>query len=204
LSRAEETVTVASQSSRWLPRISEVLSRIMRFSSSCKYRVRHRSSRRRVFALGALWLGISSAVLLAPGCYGRNCDGGTETFGVDAGQGRMVDDDDWESSGFDETWLWYPRQRIYNFDIPALGGRPPLLIDPYLSVSANPNMSNATPGAGNAVELLNVRPNGFGLHNNTCSDYWLRVHVHVRSLAPENRSETATGGDAGVAEGLTD
>ena len=31
-------------------------------------------------------------MLLAPGCYGRNCDGDAETFGVEAGQGRMLDE----------------------------------------------------------------------------------------------------------------
>ncbi|OJY27794.1 MAG: hypothetical protein BGO98_41805 [Myxococcales bacterium 68-20] len=163
-----------------------------------------RSSRRRVFALGALWLAISSVVLLAPGCYGRNCDGNTETFGVEAGQGRMLDERSWESSGFDDIWLWYPRQRLYSFDITALGGRTPMLIAPYLSVTSDPNLSDATPGSGDAVKISNVRPNGFILKNDTCSDFWLRVHVQVPSLPPENRPAPSNAGDGGGAAAADD
>jgi hypothetical protein len=151
-------------------------------------------------ALGALWLAISSAALLAPGCYGRNCEGGSETFGVDAGQGRMLDESSWESSGWDETWLWYPRQRIYDFDIPALGDHMPKHIDLYLSVTPEPNQSNSTPAGGDAVKLLNVRRNGFLLKNDTCSDYWLRAYVEVPSRPPEPSPSTSTDHDAGEME----
>jgi hypothetical protein len=156
-----------------------------------------RPARRRAFALGALWLAISTAALLAPGCYGRNCDGGSETFGIGAGQGRMLDETSWESSGFDETWLWYPRQRTYVFDIPALGGRWPSHHDLYLSMTPEPNASNATLASGDAVKFTNFRPNGFDLTNDTCTDFWLRVYVEVPSRPPETPPSPSTDGDAG-------
>ena len=33
----------------------------------------------------ALWLAVSIAGVLAPGCYGQNCEGGAETFGSEVG-----------------------------------------------------------------------------------------------------------------------
>ena len=65
-------------------------------------------------------------------------------------------------------------------------------------------MSDATPGSGDAVKISNVRPNGFVLKNDTCSDYWLRVHVQVPSLPPENRSTTSNDRDGGGAGAVDD
>ena len=42
----------------------------------------------------------------------------------------MIDENTWESGPMDGTWLSFPRQRAYIFDIPALGGRVPYSPEP--------------------------------------------------------------------------
>jgi hypothetical protein len=153
---------------------------------------------RRILAFGALWLSISGAALLAPGCYGRNCEGGVEVFGVDAGQGEMLSETRWQSTPFEGTWLWFPRQRLYIFDIPALGGRTPDVVWPYLSAAPEPMKTgdNFTAGAGNIALLSGVGPNRVSVKNDSCSDYYLRLVVDVEPLPPPING----GADAGIAD----
>jgi hypothetical protein len=142
-------------------------------------------SRRRLLVLGALWVSISAVALLAPGCYGRNCEGSVATYGGDAGEGRMLSDDMWESNPQDGTWLWFPRERTYVFDIRPLAGRTPQLVQPYLSAVAEPSKTgNFTPGGGNVTLLSFARPNGINVTNDTCSDYFLRLVVVAAPLPP--------------------
>ncbi|HVJ92524.1 MAG TPA: hypothetical protein VM580_22135 [Labilithrix sp.] len=165
-------------------------------------------SQRRIFVLGALWASLSGAVLLAPSCYPRNCEGTTLIYGPDAGQGEMLDDETWESSPQEGPWLFFPRQAYYIFDIRALGGRTPEIILPYISVSPTPNTtgSDFTPASGNHAKLFNALPNRVDIKNDTCSDYYLRLVVKVPSQAPEaphnedggaDESEDNDAGDAG-------
>lgn len=153
-------------------------------------RASDRPSARRVLGLGALWLSVSAASLLAPGCYGRNCEGGVEVFGVEPGQGRMVDPDTWESTDIGEPWLWFPRQRYYVFDLRALGGRTPKPLA-YVSPSPEPtkNGGNFTIGSGNIVEFFNVSPNRIDVKNDTCSDYYLYLELKVPPLPPEAHAD---------------
>ena len=39
-------------------------------------------NRRRLVVLGALWAIVTIAMLVAPGCYGQNCDGSSGTWAV--------------------------------------------------------------------------------------------------------------------------
>ena len=166
-------------------------------------------SRRRLFALGGLWLAISAAVLLAPGCYGRNCEPSIETFGIDPGQGRMVNDTTWESSPQDSRWVPFPRQRYYVFDIRALGGRTPQIVLPYVSAQEEPMKGggNYTLGGGNLTLLANALPNRIDVKNDTCSDYFLRLVVIVPPLPPEatpDRQDDASAPDGAGDAGATD
>ncbi|MDF2691882.1 MAG: hypothetical protein K0S65_265 [Labilithrix sp.] len=156
-----------------------------------------RTSWRRIGALATIWGAISAAALIAPGCYGRNCEGGVENFGAEPGQGGMIDENTWESSPMDGTWLWFPRQRVYFFDIPPLGGRVPKLVVPYVAASPQPqiNGGNFTVGAGNIALLSGVRANHVDIRNDTCSDYYLRLVLLVEPLPP------AVPGDDGGADG---
>jgi hypothetical protein len=142
---------------------------------------------RRAVALGGLWAAISAAALVAPGCYGRNCEAGVETFGLDAGEGVMVDENTWMSGPFNEPWLWFPRQRTYVFEVPAFAGRVPYDVDPYVSATLDPMNTaggNGVKGAGNIALLQSVLPNRVAVRNDTCSDYYLRITAQLPPLPP--------------------
>lgn len=163
------------------------------------------SHRGRIAAFAVLWLGLSGGILLAPGCYGRNCEGDTETFGDEPGEGRLVDENTWESSPSDGDWLSFPRQRVYSFNIPALGGRTPHLPHALISANPAPNKQGAdfTSGAGTPALFFAQRPNGINVKNDTCSDYFLRLVLEVPPLppaAPDGALATPEV-DAGTADG---
>jgi hypothetical protein len=162
------------------------------------------TSWRRIVVLGSIWAATSAAALLAPGCYGRNCDPGFETFGLDDGQGEMIDENTWASGPIDGEWLWYPRQRLYSFEIPALGGRTPVEVIPYVAASPEPmkNFGNFTVGAGNIALLGGARANHVEIRNDTCSDYYLRLVVRVRPFAPE--TDGGAPDDGGTADASTE
>jgi len=142
-----------------------------------------------VFVFLGLWLTVAFVVFAAPGCYGRNCEGELETFGVDAGQGEMVSPTQWESTPTVGPWLSFPRQRAYVFDIRALGGRTPYDWNVFLSAASQPNVGgpnagNQTTGAGNIALVQNIGPNRIDVFNDTCSDYYMRLVVTVPPLPP--------------------
>ena len=122
-----------------------------------------------------LWSVVAAVVVAAPGCYGQNCSGDFQGYGEDPGQGHMVSG---HAGGVElETArlrLSFPRQRGYAFNIPALSGRTPVLITPYLSANELQNQpgANQVIGAGNIATIVNVRPNGVDIINDTCSDYF--------------------------------
>lgn len=156
-------------------------------------------------ALAALWASISTAALVAPGCYGRNCDGSIEVFGASPGQGYMVDENTWASNRWDEKWLWFPGQRLYVFEIGALGGRTPEKILPYISGSDNPmdgvGGHHFAPAAGNLAEIFWVGPNHIQVKNESCSDYYLRLVLEAPPLPPEiPTADAGATGDAGTSD----
>jgi len=158
-----------------------------------------------VLALGALWLSISAGALAAPGCYGRNCEGGLEVYGVDTSEGRMIDENTWESGPIDGTWLPYPRQRFYVFEIPELGGRKPYSPEPYISASPEPMKNgNFILGSGNIATMSGAGPNRVNIHNDSCSDFYLRLVLHVPPLPPAVPAADDGGADAGTADAADD
>jgi hypothetical protein len=166
-----------------------------------------RPSRRRLILFALLWIGLVAGVALAsPGCYGRNCEGGIEPFGTDPGQGRMIDENTWESSPMEGEWLPYPKQRFYTINIPGLNGRTPQVVLPYLSAAPNPRKTGAnwTLGSGNLTLMVNASPNHIDIINDSCSDYYLRLVV-IASPFPSGDASIATPttaeGDAGTNSG---
>jgi hypothetical protein len=157
-----------------------------------------RPSRRRLIFFALLWIVIVGLVALAsPGCYGRNCEAGLQTFGTDPGQGRMIDENTWESSPQEGEWIPYPKQVFLSINIPGLNGRTPQIVLPYISAAPNPRKTGSTQtlGGGNLALIVNVSPNHVDLINDSCSDYYLRLVV-VASPFPS--------GDASVATPTTD
>jgi hypothetical protein len=166
--------------------------------------VTKRVVRRRAAFVIALWLGVSIAVFLVPGCYGRNCEGSGDTWGDSPNEGRMIDENTWESNAQDEKWLAFTRQRIYAFDLRALGGRTPQVILPYISANDDPNKTNNsfTIGSGNLAEIYSAHPDGVTVKNGTCSDYFLRLVVVASPLPPPGAAVDA--GDAETPDGAQD
>lgn len=171
---------------------------------------RRRPSRRRLAFFALLWIGIvGGAAIASPGCYGRNCEGNLETFGTNPGQGRMIDENTWESSPQEGEWLPYPKQRFYSINIPGLNGRTPQIVLPYLSAAPNPRKtgSNFTLGSGNLTLIVNVGPNHVDIINDSCSDYYLRLVVVASPFPsgdasiPVEQSDAANNGDAGAISG---
>jgi hypothetical protein len=158
-------------------------------------------SKRRLAFLVVLWLGGTGVAAAMPGCYGRNCEGDLQTWGLNAGEGRMLDDDMWESSPQNGKWLFFPRQRVWRFDLKTLGGRTPQIILPYVSANEEPNKTgqSATMGGGNLAEIYYVNPDTVSVKNGTCSDYYLRLVVVVEARPPETNTA-----DAAVTDAMTD
>lgn len=162
-----------------------------------------RSSAKRVFALLGLWAAVMGATSFAAGCYGHNCDGDVQVFGRNPGEGRLLSADLWESSPVDGVWLEFPKQRIWIFDLTALGNdRQPQLILPYVSAEPDPNRSggNGTIAAGNLAEQSGVANGQVVIKNGTCADYYLRLVVLAAPrppTAPPISSDAGSDAEAG-------
>lgn len=174
---------------------------------------------RRLLALVVLWVAVTGGMLVMPGCYGRNCEGTSGLYGMKPGEGRMIDENTWESSPMDGRWLHYSSGHIWFFEVPALGDRTPYRVETYLSPIEEPNVfkpdrapSNFTIAGGNLAELSGVGPNRFVVRNGTCAEYFVRVVVEVpprpTQIAPGTPGDvdaSASAGDAGDdAAGNTD
>ena len=161
------------------------------------------TSWRRVLCFGALWLAVSAGVLFAPACYNRNCDPSNESFGADAGEGVMLTPDMWVSGPIEGPWLYFPRQRIYFFNVPALGGRTPQNYNAFVSANPQPGKAGAdfTQGAGNIVLFSGFGPNAINVKNDTCSDYYLHLVLEANPLPPAVINTTDP--DAGIIDAAT-
>jgi hypothetical protein len=139
---------------------------------------------------------VSGAIFAAQGCYGRICEGSTGVFGTKPGEGRMLDENTWESTPLDAPWLPFPGARTWIIDMPQLGGRRPQIVIPYVSASPEPvrNGQSFTPGGGNIAELYNPHPDHIEVKNGTCAEYYLRVVVIAAPLPPKQPPP----GDAGT------
>ena len=157
-------------------------------------------NRRGLLGLFALWATVSGAALVAPGCYGRNCEGRADVFGREPGEGSLIDEDTWQSSPMDGKWLPFPRQQLYFFELRELGDRTPAVVVPYVSPVEEPARSfNATIGGGNLTELSGIAPGRVAVKNGTCADYYLRVVV-MAPPRPPDAGLLAPDVDAGVEE----
>lgn len=139
----------------------------------------------RASVLGALWLSVSTAVVVMPGCYGRNCEGKAEKYDIVTGGGYMLDANTWVSGPISGDWLPFPRQRTWVFDIPELGGRTPEHFTAYISANKNPSTSgDLTTASGNLAKFSFPRPGGINILNDSCSDYYLHLVLQTSELAP--------------------
>lgn len=151
----------------------------------------------RATALVVLWSVVMLSVVLASGCYGRNCEGDVAFFGRTPGEGRLVSEDTWESGPINGRWLPFPRQRLWFFDLHELGDRELVDIRPFVSAQSDPfrESGNFTVGSGNLTEISGADRGRVAVKNGTCADYYLRLVV-VATPRP-SEPETPTIVDAG-------
>lgn len=159
------------------------------------------SLRRRVLLLAVLWAVVTGAVALVPGCFAQNCNQTYQLWGRDAGEGRLVDENTWESNPAEGRWLPFPHQRLWEFDLHELGDREPRVVIPYLSGNPEPNRTNDTSviATGNIAEISGQTKGRVFIHNGTCADYFLRIVVVAAPRAPELDGGDAAADDAGDA-----
>ena len=138
--------------------------------------------------LAGVWAILGGGALVFSACYGRNCEGAQFTYGLDAGEGEMLDENTWESNPVTGTWLTFPRQHSYVFSIP-FGGRTPYDVTPYVSGQPVPTTGNWTIGSGNLTEQ-NWSPNQALIINDTCSDYYLRIVAKAAPFGPSDGGAT--------------
>ena len=156
----------------------------------------------RAFALVGIWAAVTGGMFALAACYGENCNNTSGGFGNKPGEGRMIDENTWESSPIDGKWLHFSSGHIWFFEVPALGDRIPYSIETYISPVEDPNVfrtdrapANFTMGGGNLAELSGVGPNRFVVRNGTCAEYYVRVVVQV----PPKPTDIVPGtGDAGM------
>lgn len=159
---------------------------------------------KRAASLFAVWFGVTGAAVVAPACYGHNCDGLTGTFGANAGEGELLDDNTWESSPVDGTWIDFSRQRAWIFNLHALGNRKPDIVTAYVSAQQNPFNEGGqfAQAAGNLAEIWGATNGTVTVHNGTCADYFVRVVVQS-APAPTDTPPPAND-DAGASDAATD
>ena len=155
----------------------------------------------RLAGLAVFWVVVTGGVALSSACYTHNCDADAIDYGTDAGEGRMLDENTWESNPVDGPWLPFPRQRFYSFDLHQIGNRVPSIILPYVSAQRDPKAEggNFTLGSGNLTEISAADVSHVTIHNGTCADYYLRLVVEAEPLPPAPAVDAGQNdsGDAG-------
>jgi hypothetical protein len=137
-----------------------------------------------------------AATSFAAGCYNQACDGDVQVYGRNAGEGRMLSADMWESSPVDGVWLPFPGARVWIFELGELGDREPQIIVPSVSAQRDPTHDeggNSTIAAGNLAEQSGIGKGRITIKNGTCADYYLRLVVVAAPRPP-----SAAGADSGA------
>ena len=148
--------------------------------------------------LGGVWAVIGGGALVFSACYGRNCEGTQQPYGLDAGQGQLITADIWQSSPVEGEWLPFPRQGSYVMTLP-FGGRRPYLAIADVSASRVPDTDQSTTGSGNLVEKRTA-PNQVTVINDTCSDYYVRVVAFAAPVGALDAGSFPPTNDAGIAD----
>ena len=139
-------------------------------------------------------------VLIAPGCQGRECESdGYKDYGYGPGEGHLVDQNTWESTPNNATWLPFGPYHLWGIHPVGLEGRDLVLIQVYYSADPDPNDpgNNFTTGSGNGA-TMSVSPDSrtVFVSNGTCAPTYLRVVIVADPLPPTVPSDD--GGVSGV------
>ena len=189
---------------------------------------------RRLVGVGCAALSIVGAVAAlvpTPACTNHECDPPPGVPCVD-GQGCagiagispgavQGDPNAWESSPLLGTWLHFPAQITYSFDMNDFPGREVVAIGATLAVSPDPADAGTpfVPTSQEAAEFtVKQGAEDAGLYpilyvfNDTCSEYWIRIFVTFAPAgatdggadASDAADETSNADAAGEADAAED
>ncbi len=148
--------------------------------------------------------------LLLGGCENHLCDPSASSWGMQAGQGVLLDSTHWASSHVYDAWAPYPHNVTETFDYrPFFPNCDPDVVFVYLSPDQVPaplpstdggnagTPSNSTgPVGGNLAEYVGATVPGFvTIYNDSCADYFVRVVVECP--AADAADAAAAPGDSG-------
>ncbi|MFO0675696.1 MAG: hypothetical protein U0169_04135 [Polyangiaceae bacterium] len=153
-----------------------------------------------VCAVGLGAIGATSQVA----CYDRACEGDFVVYGDRPGEGRMVDENTWESGAVDGVWLDYRAARTIAFVVSPFYDRVPTSFEAYISPVPEP-LADPAPGTapdnfsvatGNLAEFIDARAGGVNVYNATCASYYLRVVLRFAPVVkPPIDPDAGDGGD---------
>jgi hypothetical protein len=160
----------------------------------------------------AIVVGLTLAAAAALDCYGHQCDANHGLFppeGGDAGRGRMLDDNTYETNAIDEPWLNYPGNVRLDVSYPKDMGRPMAWLEPYVGTSQQPSQTDSATwilASGALAEIVSSNSTDFSVLNATCASYYARFVVHFAPRpaidggldAPQDSTTLDSGTDAGV------
>lgn len=147
------------------------------------------------------WLAVAGIpiALAVPSCQGRECESdGYKDYGYGPGEGHLVDENTWETTPNNATWLAFGPYHLWGLHPVGLEGRDILNVNVYYSADPNPNtnapVSNFTPGSGNgALVAVSADSRTVFVSNATCAPTFVRVVIQADPFPP-----TVPGADAGV------
>ncbi len=154
---------------------------------------------------------IATGALLGLGCPTGACDGDQITYGLEPGQGNLIDENTWESSPIGGTWVIFSARRSISFYPKGLEGRTLRAPVMYVSAAGSPETGGQqfTTASGNLAEVgvFGPDPNHslipwFYANNNTCATYFVRAEISAYPKGEEPDAGTDSGtiveGDAGL------
>ncbi len=165
---------------------------------------------RRVYALGIVVaslgaIGLGGAIIgpsaITTGCTTHQCDSlSTDFYG-----GRMPDPNTYETSDWNEDWIYYPGEVTVRVHFPPGNTRAPVSIDAYVGTGLSPNGGpdfqggeGWVPAAGQLAEFFFVDQTGFSVSNTSCATYYARFVAHFPPEGITLFGGLGPTGDAGI------
>jgi hypothetical protein len=152
------------------------------------------------------WLAVAAIpiALLAPGCQGRECESdGFHDYGLNPGEGHLVDANTWETTPNNATWLAFGPYHTWVFHPVGLEGRDFLVTNVYFSADPNPNAagSNFAIAAGNGATITATSDDrALFVTNSTCAPTYVRVVIEADPFPPSSTTDSGTGAVANFPE----
>jgi len=139
---------------------------------------------------------LAATALTNEACLTRACDNGNALWGLEPGQGNLIDANTWESTPFGAEWVYFPHQTRVGFYHPL--GRTATEVVVWISAEKRQGPdTNFTLAGGDIAKISDVKDGEVAVTNGTCADYYIRVVVRAAPVPPAPPSDAGDAGDAG-------